>query len=856
MRQFLTSITICILACIFTKVYASNMENAYVFADGDSTSILPKNYSYAEGEPKKYIISNISVEGLVQNQEYVILNTINMMKGDTILFPGQSIPMAARRLWDMHAFSNIRVETNPRGDSIDIKFLMEERKRVLSWNWIGANKTQKKDLNQKLHLRRGSELSDYVMNNNIRLIKEYYRDKGQRNAEVTFIVTPDSILKNGVNVTYEVTPGKKVKIGEIVIEGNENLSAKKMIKSMENTKKVSINFFNDTKFHDKDFPSDLVLIEDFMHSKGYRDGVVLEDSLYNISKKRIGIWIKVKEGQKYYYRNVSWIGNSIYNTQVLSNILEVQKGDTYDSEGTGARLGTNGKTKQGQTNVRGMYVDNGYLGYQISAEERVVNGDSVDLDIKMYEGSQFVINDVQFTGNYRTNDHVIRRELETVPGDLYSESLLIRTYQRLASMGQFDSKSFKTPEVIPNRQTETVDLKYSLEEISNDQFELSGGWGSGSFIASVGVNFTNVSMRDVFKKGAWKPYPSGDNQTVGINIQTNGTYYSAISANFVEPWLGGDKPRQFSVSAWFSRQTDSYYNSYYGYSGTYNGWFNVWGGQANLGRRLSWPDPYFQFSIGVNAQVYQMSNWNSFLISDGKCHTVALQLSLSRNSVDDLYQYPTSGSYFSISADLTPPFSRFDGIDYKDPYLSDQDRYRWVEYHKWKLMAQWYFPLTPDRKLILVTRGQYGYLGHYNQYKPSPFEGFIVGGDGLSGYTMYGSENVGLRGYANNSLTPGYGYGVYSRIYSKYTVEMRYPIMHQGSTMVYGLVFGEAGNAFTTIRDFKPFDLKKSAGIGLRLFVPVLGQLGIDWGYGFDPVEGDNSTRSGSQFHFSMGYQF
>lgn len=845
-------ICLVLLVSLTTKVSAGNYDNLFLRMDEDTSLItMPKDFSYATGEPKKYIIANLSVEGLTTSQDYVIYNTISIMKGDTIMFPGQTLPLAARRLWDMHSFSNVRIETNPRGDSIDIKFILEERRRVLSWNWEGPSKSQQKDLNSKLHLRRGSELSDYAMNNNIRMIKEFYRDRGQRNAEVKFIVTPDSILKTGVNVTFSVVPGKKVRIKEIVIEGNENLESKKMIKSMENTKKTSINFFNDTKFHDKEFPSDLILIEDYMHSKGYRDGHVIDDSLYNINKKRIGIWIKVHEGQKYYYRNVSWIGNSIYNTQYLSNILNITKGDVYNSEGTDGKLGLNGKSKQGQTNVRGLYVDNGYLAYQISADEHVVNGDSVDLDIKMYEGSQFRISNVDFTGNSRTNDHVIRRELETVPGDLYSESLLIRTYQRLASMGQFDSKSFKTPEVIPNRQTETVDLKYTLEEVSNDQFQLSGGWGSGAFIASVGVNFTNVSVRNFFKKGQWRPYPSGDAQTIGLNIQTNGQYYSAISANFVEPWLGGNRPRQFNVGVWFSLQSNSYN---YGINPT--AWFKVYGGQISLARRMSWPDPYFQFSIGIEGQIYDLDNWSSFLIANGRCHTAALNLGLTRNSVDDLYQYPTTGTNFSISASLTPPFSLFDGLDYESSRLSDQDRYRWVEYHKWKVNAQWFFPLTTNRKLVLHTRAQYGYLGSYNQYKPSPFEGFVVGGDGLSGYTMYGCETIGMRGYANNSLTPGYEYGVYSRIYSKYTLEVRYPIMQQGNTMVYALAFGEAGNAYNTLEEFKPFELKKSLGIGLRLFVPVLGQLGIDWGYGFDPVNNSNDKRSGSQFHFTMGHQF
>ncbi|MEF9949959.1 MAG: BamA/TamA family outer membrane protein, partial [Mucinivorans sp.] len=525
------------------------------------------------------------------------------------------------------------------------------------------------------------------------------------------------------------------------------------------------------------------------------------------------------------------------------------KGDTYDRETMGHRLGSI-QGKPGEQSVQSLYTDDGYLAFRIEPMETVV-GDSVDVEVRIIEGKQFTIKNITFEGNTRTNDHVIRRELSTRPGDLYSQTLLMQSYQRLAQMGQFDPTSFSAPNVQPDYSAETVDIGYSLKEVSNDQFELSGGWGGGMFVASVGINFTNISLRKFFDRKAWRPYPAGDNQTISIKVQSNGTYYQAASIGFTEPWLGGRTPTSLSVNFYTSRESNAYY---LGKKAT--AYFGTIGGSVSLGKRLNWPDPYFMMSAGVSWQTYNLLNWDYFKIRNGSSNTLALSLMIGRNSIDDPYQYSSRGSEITLSVSLTPPYSAWNGKNYADKKMSDNERYQWVEYHKWKFNAKWFFPLTRDNKLVLMARAQFGYLGFYNKDNPSPFEGFQMGGDGLSGYNLYGVETVGLRGYENGALTPyaNSGTGDYASIFSKYTAEIRYPIVRSEGTLVYALAFAEAGNAFARLDEFKPFNLKRSAGVGLRIFLPILGMLGIDWGYGFDPVPGQTKA-SGSQFHFSMGMQ-
>lgn len=817
------------------------------WAQIDTVNTTRFDYS---AKPKEYVIGKLEAKGLKLLNPELLIATTGLVVGDSIIIPSEHLSITARRLWDQRHFSDVKIETDfPSEDTVNITFLLKERQRVTKWMYDGIKVSEAKDLNTKLKVRRNSELTDFQLKTSLKLIRDYYNEKAFRNAKISYRTEQDSVTPGNVIIVFEINRGKKVRIGEISFEGNDNLPAKKLAKSLKKTRKASINVFQSSKFKDADFEEDRDNLVNYYKSKGYRDAKIIADSLYPINEKRIGLWIKVDEGKKYYYRDISWIGNSLHPTKMLQDMLQINKGDVYDSESMGKRLGVSGKTDpMSDISVASLYVDQGYLSSVIEPVETVI-GDSVDVQIRIIEGNQFRIKDVKFEGNTRTNDHVIRRELYTRPGELYSQSLLMRSYQRLAQMGQFDPTSIR-PDIVPNYQQELVDIKYSLTEISNDQLELSGGWGGGMFIASVGVNFTNVALRNFFDKNAWRPYPAGDAQTIGIKIQSNGTYYQAASLSFIEPWLGGRKPTSLSVSFYTSRESNAVF-----IGAVANKFFGTTGGAISLGKRLNWPDPYFTLSMGLSVQSYKLQDWDYFVVRNGVSNTIAANFTLGRNSVDDPYQYPSQGSDISLSLAITPPFSSFDGQDYSNKNMSENDRYRWIEYHKWKFDAKWFFPLTSNNKLVLMARAQFGYLGYYNTDKRSPFEGFTMGGDGLTGYSVYGVETIGLRGYENSSLTPYANYGQHASIYSKYIAEIRYPVIRQGQTMVYALGFLEAGNAFAKLDEYKPYNLKRSAGVGLRIFLPILGMLGIDWGYGFDQTSQSQGKPSGSQFHFSLGMQ-
>lgn len=798
--------------------------------------------------PKPYIVGKIKVHGAVAVDPQMIVDNLGITPGDTITVPGDAITIATRQLLDRRFFANLKVGTSFRADTIDLDLYLRERLQVRGWQFNGIKGTEKKELEEKLRLRQNAELSDYLLSTCMDLIREYYDEKAFRNAKIDYTINPDTLIKTAVIVNFNIEKGDKVRIGEIQFDGNENLSAKKLARSMKKTNKVSINFLRSSKFNEKEFEEDLQNVRNYAKSQGYRDAIILKDSTYAIPEKpkRMGVYIKIQEGDKYHYRNITWLGNTLYPTSLLEQMIGLKPGDVYDSETMNTRL--NGQMPT-DLSIANTYKDRGYLAFMADPIETVVPGDSVDVEIRIIEGSQFRIKNVTFDGNTRTNDHVIRRELFTMPGELYSQALLMRTYQRLASMGQFDAQTL-LPNVNPNVQQELVDINYSLKEVPNDQLELSGGWGAGMFIASVGINFTNVSLRKIFDKKAWRPYPAGDNQTIGLKVQTNGSYYRALSVNFIEPWLGGRKPTSLSVSFYTSRETNAYR---IGQRATAH--FGTIGGTIGIGKRLNWPDQSFVLSVGLTMQTYNLYNWDYFIVKDGTCNTLALNLGISRNSVDDIQQYPTTGSKFDLSVAATPPWSAFDGKDYSKP-MTDKERYHWIEYHKWKFNAQWFLPLSANNKLVLMARAQFGYLGNYNKHKTSPFEGFQMGGDGLSGYSLYGVETIGLRGYKNNALTPSADYGIYASIFSKYTVEMRYPLVRTGGTLVYALAFAEAGNAFQKLSEFKPFSLKRAAGIGLRVYLPYLGMLGIDWGYGFDQTSESNGKAAGGKFSFSLGQTF
>ena len=807
--------------------------------------------------PKRYIVNKVTVSGVKFLDPEIIANTSGLHKGDTIMLPSDYISSAMRKMWSQRYFSDVRILAEPVGDSVNFEIYLQERPRVFKWNIVGVNKSEKSELiDKKLKLKRGSELSEFVINTNSDAIKKYFDEKGFQNAEVSVEQVNDTTVHNAVNVTFVVNKKSRVKIGKISFEGNEVFSDKRLRKTFKKTHQKGINIFRATKLKRKEYEEDKENLLDYYNSRGYRNAVIVKDSIYPINDKRIGISLTVDEGRKFYYRNVSWLGNSVYDTKTLNDMLGVVKGTAYDRKSLHKQLGIGRETNPEEMSVSSLYQNSGYLFSQIEPQEAVVGEDSVDLIIKVYEGKQARVNDVNFTGNYRVDDKVIRRELYVRPGELYDRSMLMATLRQLSQMQHFDPEKLQ-PNIVPV-SNELVDLSFPLEEKASDKFEVSGGWGSGMFVGSVGVQLNNFSIRNLFKGNEWRPYPSGQNQQLAIKGQTNGTYYKAISLNFTEPWLGGRKPNSLTIGLYYSDETNAYY---FTQKGTKH--FRTIGVSAGIGRRLSWPDRYFTLYNEISYQAYNLKDWDNFLVQNGTSNIIQFKTVFGRNSVDQPI-YPRRGSEFSASVQFTPPYSLWDGKDYKKleqlanstnsttADKANQERYRWVEFHKWQFKAQWFQALTKNSNLVLMLKAEMGYLGNYNKHKVSPFERFEVGGDGMSGYNIYGIDIISMRGYEDGALDPTSDYSVG---YNKYTAELRYPVILKPSSQIYVLGFLEGGNAFESWKKFSPFKIKRSAGFGVRLYLPVVGMLGIDWGYGFDAPAG-STKKSGSQFHFVLGQQF
>ncbi|MBE6197831.1 MAG: outer membrane protein assembly factor BamA [Rikenellaceae bacterium] len=822
-------------------------------ADTTDTFVMPKNAPYFDEtkDNRAYILRRVNIHGAKHINHDIIRSSSGLVAGDSIFLSGSFIQNAMMRLWSQRYFEDIQIGATIDGDSVDLEVVLRERPRVMNWAVTGVPKGKSKDIiDEVLKLKRGHELSDHIVDRNIKLLKEHFGEKGFLDCEVDVKIEPDTVVKQAVNVTFDVKKNKRVRIGEITFSGNKAFDSKRLARTFKKTHKVSILFWQKTKFNEKEYEEDKELLLDFYNSKGYRNANILSDSIYrmvpkNPKKSRMGIHINLAEGNKYYIRNVNWIGNSKYDTEMLQRMLSINKGDVYDKKSIHKRLGIGKEQNPDDMSVSSLYQNEGYLMSQIQPDEVIVGADSLDLEIKIFEGNQFTINNVGITGNNRVNDEVIRRELYTRPGELYNRALIMQTIRTLAGMQHFNEETL-VPDIKPV-SNDLVDINWPLEEKASDQFNVAAGWGSGTFVGSVGITLNNLSMRNFFKKGAWRPYPMGQNQRLSISGQTNGTYYKAIALSFQDPWLGGRKPNSFTISGHLSEQNNAYYIWQSATS-----YFRSYGLSIGLGKRLSWPDPYFTFYGELAYQHYGLKNYNSFVMSNGKANMLSLRLVLARNSTDQPI-YPRRGSDISVSLQITPPFSAMDGKNYADKNMSDQERYRWSEFHKWQFKAQWFQALTPNNNLVLMAKAEMGFLGHYNKNKISPFERFQVGGDGMSGYTMYGVDIIALRGYEDGDLDPvGSNYSI---AYNKYTLELRYPVILKPSSQIYVLGFLEAGNGFTSWKDFAPWKVKRSAGLGVRLYLPIVGMLGIDWGWGFDPPAG-STKRSGSQFHFVIGQSF
>jgi outer membrane protein insertion porin family len=829
-------------------------------------------------QPQTYIVGGVLVEGNNHFASSQIISLTGLQKGMTITVPSDDITSIVNRLWMQRYFENVALEIDHLSEAKDsawLKIVIQERPRVSSWLFTGVKKSEEKDLRDRLGLRRGGEFSDYVASSSSDIIKRFYAEKGFLNCNVDVQTQKDTIIKNAIRVNFAVDKGDKVRIRDINFEGNEGVSDFKLAWSMKKTKAKKIyNFFNSKKFNEKEYPNDKKSLISKFNEAGYRDARILKDSIYYVEPGRLGIDFKFDQGKKYYFRNITWTGNSIYSTDQLNQILQIKKGDPYDMVTMQKRL--TGGGKQTDYDVSKLYRDNGYLFFQVVPVELNIDGDSVDVEMRISEGKQATLNNIVINGNDLTSEKVVRRQIYTRPGALFSQTNFERSIREIASLGQFDPEAISSEggySIVPNQLNNTVDLVYNVTEKPSSQLELSGGWGANTFVATVGVSFNNFSTRRMFDKTAWRPVPLGDAQNLSLRFQTNGTYYTSLIFGFTEPWLTQKKPTSLSLQAYYTRQTDSYLAI--GFLSK-DKVMQVYGFTAGIGTRLKWPDDYFTFYNGLSWQVYDLKNWFSgyFMFTDGRSHNLSYTSTLSRTSTDQQI-YPRSGSIFSASMQLTPPYSLFRKKDfgnldaagnptkvasYKDinyDTWSSTDRYKWIEYHKWKFNAETYLKVWKD--LVIMGRAQFGYLGYYNRnWGYSPFEGFRLGGDGMYGYDTYGSDVIAQRGYENYSLTPweatpynsnGYYAG---NVYDKFTIEARYPVILQPQSTIFVLTFLEGGNCWSDIKAFNPFQIKRAAGVGVRVFLPMIGLLGIDWGYGFD----NPTKKDRSQFHFMIGQQF
>ncbi|HYW97376.1 MAG TPA: outer membrane protein assembly factor BamA [Bacteroidales bacterium] len=798
--------------------------------------------------PKEYEIADVTVTGIEYIQKEVLVSLSGLKVGEKITVPGDKITKVVKKFWDQGLFSDVKIYASRIEDGkIWLNIYMKERPRLSGFVMNGINKSESDDLREKLNVRVGSQVTDDLLNNIRRIIKDHFVEKGFLNVAVRISEKPDTVRVNMVRLKVDIDKNDRVKIDDIVFHGNQVFPDKRLRRVMKKTHRRDINIFKSSKLVKDEYTADKEKLIDFYNENGYRDARILRDSISEVSENRIRLDIFLEEGEKYYIGDIAWIGNTIYPSEYLSTVLGVKKGDVFDQELLDKRLSMD------QDAVNSLYLDHGYLFFSLDPVETRVHNDTIDFEMRIREGKQATINRVIIEGNTKTNEHVVRRELRTKPGDLFSKEAIIRSVRELAQLGHFDPEQIN-PEPIPNQMEGTVDLKYSLVEKANDQLEVSGGWGMGMLVGTIGLKFSNFAIRNFFKWKMWRPVPSGDGQTLSLRAQSNGKYYQAYNMSFVEPWFGGKKPNSFSVSLYHTKMNSSYYSYLRGDNRANDQYIKISGASVGLGKRLNWPDDFFTLFNELSYQRYKLKDYvGYFLFSNGTSHNLSYNINFGRNSVSQPI-YPRNGSSFSLSLQLTPPYSLINGKDYSKPGISDQEKYKWIEYHKWKFKADWYTSLAGN--LVLYTRAHFGYLGYYNKdIGPSPFEGFDVGGDGLTGYNLYGRETIALRGYENGSLTPLINGNKSGNVYNKYTIELRYPFSLNPSATIFGLVFVEGGNAWYSIQDFNPFLIKRSAGIGLRAFLPMFGLLGIDWGYGFDEIPGQPSANKG-QFHFTIGQQF
>ena len=808
-----------------------------------------------------YIVGGVTVTGVRFLDTNALIGLSGLRVGQQVEIPGDEITTAVQKLWQQGLFSDVRITISRiSADTAFLDINLQERPRISSVKFVGLKNSEITDLNKKINLPIGSQVTAYLLNTAEKIIKDHFIEKGFLNTTVTYIQKDDPDQPNNVLLGINVDKKAKVKIGDITFVGNEFFKDSKLKAKMKSTKVKNFNFLRASKFIKEKFTEDKEKLVTFYNDNGFKDFTILSDSLYTISENRVGLKIRLEEGKQYFLRNVDWVGNSVYNKEILTKQFNVDKGSVYNQSLIEDRL--NGAAGASDA-VSNLYQDNGYLFSRLTPVEAKIDNDSIDLEVRIYEGDQAYLNNVLITGNTRTNEHIARRELYTLPGDLFSKTKIIRSVRQLGILGHFDPEK-TNPTPLPDVTNGTVDLLYKLEEKANDQFEVSGGWGAGMLVGTVGVRFNNFAMRNFFKPSEWKPYPSGDGQSVSIRAQSNGKIYSSYNISFVEPWLGGKNHNTFSVSLYRSIMTNGRSKKQDDYESMI-----IDGASIGLGKQLNWPDDFFSIYGELNYQRYALNNYNvyQFLFQNGTSNLLSFTTKLQRFSTGPNLIYPESGSSFTLSVQATPPYSLISGRNMKN--VSDQTKYNWIEFHKWTFKADYYFPLSKNDKLVLNARYAFGYLGFYNKdIGPSPFENFSVGGDGMTGYSFYGREMIKLRGYSNGasgvgSLTPGdpnitTKYVPAGNVYSKITFELRYPVSLNPQATIYLLTFLESGRGWYQLKDYNPFKMPRAAGIGVRANLPMFGLLGVDWGYGFDAVPNPSSfpNANHSQFQFTIGQEF
>ena len=846
--------------------------------------IVYPDINYA-GTPRTLVIGGINVSGVEGYEDYMLSGISGLTVGQTITVPGNEVTNAVKRYWKHGLFSDVSIGADSIvGNKIYLNIYLQTLPRVSEINYIGLKKSEREDMEAKLGLLKGGQVTPNILSRAKFLAKKYFDDKGFNNADISIMQRDDVTNKNSVILDVVVDKKQKMRVRDIIIDNNRALTNSKIkgglfkkgaFKKIHEAGKLG-SLFKSKKFTPERWKEDKRNLIKKYNELGYRDAVIVKDSVWTVDDKHVSVYVKVDEGTKYYIRNITWVGNTVYPTDYLSTLLGMKKGDVYNQTLMNKRL------TEDEDAVGNQYWNNGYLFYNLQPTEMNVVGDSIDLEMRITENQQARLNHVRINGNDRLYENVVRRELKTKPGDLFSKEALMRSARELASMGHFDPEKVN-PDVKPDPENGTVDINWNLQQKSNDQVEFSLGWGQNGLIGRVGLKLNNFSIRNLFNKNSERRgiLPIGDGEVLSVGVQTNGRYYQSYNMNYSTNWFGGKRPTQFSIGAYYSKSTEvssnyynsgymtNYYNYMYGYGNyAYNNYENYYdpdtyikliGASLGWGKRLRWPDDYFTLSVQLAYTRYMLKNWRYFLLSTGNANNLNLNFSINRTSTDNQL-YPRKGSEFTASVSLTPPWSKWDKKDYQnlalDPqsstYLAEQqEKYKWVEYHKWKFKAKTYTALSGGQKcFVLMTRVEFGLLGSYNRYKKSPFETYYVGGDGMSGYTTgYAEETIGLRGYENGQLTPR-GYEGYA--YDRMSLELRYPFL-LGNTTIYGLGFVEAGNAWDETKKFNPFDMKRSAGVGVRIFLPMVGLMGIDWAYGFDTVFG---KKGGSQFHFILGQEF